>query len=148
MRERGFALVGALLAVVLLGALIVGAFVATTEEVRISGNVGAGALALTAAESVVERDLSAWAAAQVDSLPPAGRVSHSTGWGVFSVTTTLVRLDSTVYWLVADAIDGLAAPGASPAVRRRIGVLLRRVCDSTGKATLFRLEERPWSELF
>lgn len=145
---KGFALIGALIAVVLIGALIVGAFLATTEEVRISRNVGMGARALTAAESAAEADLAGWAAADIDSLAITHRVAHSMSIDGLAVTTTLIRLDSSVYWIVADAADGGMAPGAAPSVRRRIGLLLRRVSDSAGKAALLRLEERPWSELF
>lgn len=146
--KRGFALVAALIAVVLLGALIVGAFVATTEETRISANVGTGLRALSAAESAVEADLAGWAAGEVDSLAIAQRASHSTVVDGLEVTTTLIRLDSSIYWIVGEANNALAAEGPTRSVRRRIGLLVRRVPDSTGNAALLRLEERPWSELF
>lgn len=148
MRNKGFALVAALVAVVLLGALIVGAFVATTEETRISGNVTMGTRAMSAAESVLENDLTGWAAGQVDSLGIAQRAVHSTAVPGFAVTTTLVRLDSSLYWVIADAADGITEPGGTNSVRRRISLLVRRTADSTGQAVLLRLEERPWSELF
>lgn len=145
---KGFALIGALLAVVLIGALIAGAFVATTEEVRISGNVRMGARAMDAAESAIEADLAGWGPGMADSLGVTRRVAHSSVIDGLAVTTTLIRFDSSVYWIVADAGGGDIEPGGTPSVRRRIGVLLRRVSDSTGKGWLSRFEERPWSELF
>jgi hypothetical protein len=142
--RKGFALVGALIAVILIGALIVGAFVATTEEARISGNVRTGAQVLAAAEAAAEGDIAGWAASEADSLAIAQRAVHSTAIGGLAVTTTLVRFDSTLYWIVGEASN----PGSGVSVRRRIGLLLRRQRDSTGKTTLLPLEERPWSELF
>jgi hypothetical protein len=145
---KGFALVGALIGVVLIGALIVGAFAATMEETRISGNVRMGVRALSAAESAAEADLAGWAAGELDSLAVTQRAAHSTFVDGLPVTTTLIRLDSSIYWIVVEANDSALVPAATYGVRRRIGLLLRRVSDSTGKAALLRLEDRAWSELF
>ena len=148
MKRRGFALIGALIAVLLLGALIVGALVATTEETRTSGNVRLSERALYAAESAIEEAVPAWAAAQADSIGISQSVSRASGSGDFTVTTTLLRLDSAVYWLVAESAQWGLAETVRPAVRRRVGVLFYRVFDSVGTAVLFRVGERPWSELF
>jgi hypothetical protein len=145
--RKGFALVAALIAVILIGALIVGAFVATSEETRISGNVKGTARALVAAETVLEGNLTGWAALEIDSLAIAQQAARSDTLDGETVRTTLVRLDSSVYWLVAEAADATAsASGGAP--RRRIALLARRVSDSTGKVSLLRLEDRAWSELF
>ncbi len=65
-----------------------------------------------------------------------------------TVATTLIRLDSAVYWVIADATQGGQMPNQAPVVRRRVGLLVRRVSDSAGKVSLLRLVERSWSELF
>jgi Tfp pilus assembly protein PilX len=142
--RRGFALVASLIAVVLLGALIVGTFVAAEEEIRISTAVKSSARALAVAESSAEGDAAGWASAEADSVPTGGRLERTRIVDGFQVTTTLIRLHSSVFWLVADA-----AEGTGPATNhRKIGVLLRRVTDSAGHGTLLRLEERAWAELF
>jgi type II secretory pathway pseudopilin PulG len=143
-RRAGFALVASLIAVVLLGALIVGAFVSVTEEARIAGGIKSSERILVVAESAVEGDAAGWAILQADSLAAGGRVVRSTVIDGFQVSTTLVRLNSSMFWLIGDAAEG-AIPGSN---HRRIGLLLRRVVDSTGRGSLLRLEERGWSELF
>jgi hypothetical protein len=139
-KREGFALVASLILVVLLAALITGAFVATTEETRVSANASLGERGLDAAESAVEGGIGGWVPSQSDSLAIGGRTARTSTDGKISVTTTLIRLDPTLYWLVAEA--------KTPTIRRRIGVILRRVSDSAGQTTILRLEERRWSELF
>jgi hypothetical protein len=147
-RRGGFALVAALILVVLLGALIAGAFVATTEETRVSASSSLGERGLHAAESAVEGGIGGWVPSQSDSLAIGGRAARTSTDGKISVTTTLIRLDPTLYWLVAEARVGDESGGAAPTIRRRIGVILRRVSDSAGQTAILRLEERRWSELF
>jgi len=142
--RSGVALVASLIAVVLLGALIVGTFVASTEEMRVTSGMRSSARALAVAESAAEGDAVGWAVARTDSLLAGGRAARTTTVDGFQVTTTLIRLNLTVFWLIADVDDGPVPAGN----HRRIGLLLRRVIDSTGHATLLRLEERPWAELF
>lgn len=146
--RRGFALVAALISLVLLGALIVGAFFAATEETRVSAAVRAGARALREAESGAESAIGGWAAVQSDSLNVGQRASRSFAANGVWVTTTLIRLDSTLFWVVGEAEAGEGTPPAGSATRRRIGVLTRRASDSSGRRCLLRLEERSWSELF
>ncbi len=147
-RRRGFALVAAIIIVVLLAALIVGAFIATTEETRISGGVALGERGIEAAETAVERDIAGWGSSQCDSVAIGGRLSRMTSVDGIPVTTTLIRLDSTRYWLIGDAGAGGDLAGRGPLVHRRIGVWVRRVADSAGRGFLFRFEQRAWSELF
>lgn len=145
----GFALVAALISVVLLGALIVGVFVATSEETRIANGIQLAARGLIVAESAAEGDVAEWALVHCDSLIPGARAAHSTLVEGFQITTTLVRLNPSLFWLIADAKSSDGSGHSSPSSsHRRIGLLLRRVADSTGHDSLLRLEERAWSELF
>jgi type II secretory pathway pseudopilin PulG len=147
-RRRGFALVAALISVVLLGGLIVGAFVAVSEQTRTTAGGESVLRALMAAESAAEGDVPGWAEGRGDSLAVGSRTEHTSEVDGFQVTTTLVRLNTHVFWLIVDAGSrGAAAP--NPALgHRRVGLLLRRIVDSAGRSTLLRLEERAWSELF
>jgi hypothetical protein len=134
--------------VVLLGALIVGAFVATTEETRVSSASSLGERSLYVAESALEEALSGWVTVQSDSLTAGQRVARSSTDGKVTATTTLIRLNGSLYWLISEARAGDASEEGAPSIRRRIGVLLRRVSDSAGQTSILRFEERRWSELF
>ena len=146
--RRGFALIASLVTVVLLGALIVGTFLATIEETRVTSGVRAGEGLLDAAESTVETSIGGWVSAQADSVLVGRRTARTSVVGEISVVTTLVRLDSTVYWLVGEATGPSESGTAAAPIRRRVGILLRRVADSTGRRLVLRFEERAWSELF
>jgi Tfp pilus assembly protein PilX len=147
-RRSGFALVAALVAVVLVGALIAGAFVATTEESRVSLNAGLAERSLNAAESAAEGDVADWASQQADSLIAGQRKARSWTSDGMQLTTTLIRLNGTLFVLTGEATGVDHSASGVPSIRRRIGILLRRVADSTGRGSLLRLEERAWSELF
>jgi type II secretory pathway pseudopilin PulG len=147
-RRDGFALVAALVAVILLGALIAGAFVATTEESRAALNAELAERSLNAAESAAEGDAAGWASQQADSMVAGQRKARSGTVDGMQVTTTLIRLNADLFLLVGEASGMDHSASGIPSIRRRIGVLLRRVTDSAGHGSLLRLEERAWSELF
>ena len=147
-RRAGFALVAALLSVVLIGALIVGAFLATTEEVRVTAGEANALHALNSAESAAQASVTGWAAGQADSLAVGQRVSRTITADGIAVEATLVRLDSSVFWLVGDAGTAGRASGGDLPVRRRIGLYLRRGSDSAGRGFFSRFDDRAWSELF
>ncbi|MDQ6717233.1 MAG: hypothetical protein M3Z17_02670 [Gemmatimonadota bacterium] len=147
-RRGGFALIAALLCVVVLGALIVGAFLATNEDVRVTGSESLSLHALSVAESAVQTSFTGWAGSQADSLVIGQSVGHTLTMDGIVVQATLVRLDSSVFWLVADAGTAGREGGADQPIRRRIGLYLRRVSDSAGRGSFMRFEERAWSELF
>ena len=54
------------------------------------------------------------------------------------------RLDTTLFWVVADA--GPARPGSG--VMARVGVLVRVTSVAGGATSVDRIRERWWSELF
>jgi hypothetical protein len=60
------------------------------------------------------------------------------------VIVYITRLDSSLYWLVADA--GSTSPNSG--VARRIGVVVRAKNGSADSITIDRISERAWSELF
>ena len=147
-RRTGFALFAALVAVILLGALIAGAFVATMEEARVSRSVELAERSLNAAESAAEGDVAGWASQQADSLVVGQRKARSWMLDGMQLTTTLIRLNGALYLLAGEATGMDHSASGGPSIRRRVGILLRRVADSTGRGSLLRLEERAWSELF
>ncbi len=142
--RSGFAILAALLALLLIAALIAAAFNATTEETRIGAAAADRQHALLSAESAIEIVLMAQAGSNGDSISVAETKSRVIdGLGV-PVVVYVTRLDSTLYWIVADAGDESVGSGAA----RRIGVLARVRNGPAGSMAIDRIQERAWSELF
>ncbi|MFL5467786.1 MAG: hypothetical protein ACJ79N_12015 [Gemmatimonadaceae bacterium] len=142
--RRGYVLVAALLAMVLIGALAVAATFATTEDTKAGAAAVARDRALNAAESAIAMVV----AQQVGVLPVSigitGATSTSVGGLDVPTTVYLTRLDSTVYSIVAEAVADRSQSGA----RRRIGVWVRAHQRADGSIAIDPIPERPWSELF
>ena len=140
----GFALPAVLLALLLIAALIAGVFNGTTEETRIGTAGAARQTALIAAESAVEigiTTLASW----VDEPIVVGETRQRRIEGLDAPTVVYItRLDSSLYWLVADA--GSTTPNSG--VTRRIGVVVRAKNGSGNSIIVDRISERAWSELF
>jgi hypothetical protein len=143
-RRGGFALAAALLALLLISALVTAVFFAATEETRIGAASARRQLALSAAESAVEMTIAGW---NMDPATPIG-VSGTRGTAIegfeVPVVVHVTRLDSTLYWIVADAAESSSGSGVS----RRIGVAVRVLIAPDHSITIDRISERSWSELF
>ena len=141
--RKGFALAAALLALLLISALITGVLFAATEETRVGIASGERRLALSAAESAIEMTI---AARNLDSVAPIGvSGTRMTAVGGLDspVTVHVTRLDSTLYWIIADA----SAPSPGSHVSRRIGVVVRVLRGADHSIVIDRISERSWSEL-
>lgn len=140
----GFAIPAALLAVLVIAALIAGVFSAVTEETRIGAAAADRQAALVSAESAIEIAISALSASPDESTGVGEtRSRRIDGLGV-PAFVYVTRLDSSIYWLVADA--GATSPNSG--VARRIGVVVRATKGSGDSITVDRIPERGWSELF
>ncbi len=140
----GFALPAALLAVLLIAALIAGAFSATTEETRMGAAAADRQTALVSAESAIEITITALSASADDPIGVGETRSRRVeGLGAPAVVY-LTRLDSLLYWLVADA--GSTSPNSG--IARRIGVVVRATNGSGHSIIIDRISDRAWSELF
>jgi hypothetical protein len=127
--------------VLLIAALIAGVFNAITEETRIGVATADRQHALLSAESAVELTISAF---RNDSMRFGETRSRPVeGLGV-PVVVFVTRLDSSRFWLVADA--GGASPNSG--IARRVGVLVRATTRADRSMTIDRISERAWSELF
>ncbi|MFL5594793.1 MAG: hypothetical protein ACJ785_09300 [Gemmatimonadaceae bacterium] len=141
----GYVLVAALLAMVLIGALAVAAVFATTEDTKVGTAGMARDRALNAAESAISIVMSQRPAVLPASIGVAGTTSNSVGGLDVPTIVYITRLDSSVYWIVAEAA---LAPSQSGA-RRRIGVLVKAVWVSNDSSIVIDpILQRPWSELF
>jgi len=140
----GFVLVGALLAIVLIGALVAGAMFAATEDTK-AGAIGvARDVALIAAESAIGITIRDRAAVMPIAIGAAGTTSFRVGGPGAPAIIYITRLDSTTYWIVSDVV---ANPDRS-AARRRIGVVVMSVQAPDGSITIDPISERWWAELF
>jgi len=140
----GFVLAAALLALMLIAALVAGVLFAATEETRISAASVHRQLTLSAAESAIEATIADWQRRfPATSAVGETRSLRSESLGV-AVAVYVTRLDSTIYWIVADAGDALFQSG----VTRRIGTLVTVKTAPDGSISVDRISERWWSELF
>ena len=140
----GFALPAALLMILLVAALVAGVFNAITEETRIGVAAAERQLALVTAESAVELTITSLSAVTSESIG-IGETSFQSVDGLAAPTMVYVtRLDSSRYWVVADA--GSASPNSG--IARRVGVVVRAARAADGSMTIDRISERAWSELF
>jgi Tfp pilus assembly protein PilX len=144
LNANGFALPAALLAVLLIAALIAGAFGAVTEETRMAAAAADRQHALLSAESALETIIATQSASPLGSIGVGEtRSRHVDGLEV-PVTVYVTRLDSSLYWLVADAGDTSSRSG----IARRIGIVARATSGPAGSMVIDRIPERGWSELF
>lgn len=140
----GFALPAALLMILLIAALVAGVFSAITEETRIGVAAAERQLALLTAESAVELTITSLSAVGGDSIG-IGETRSRPVEGLAAPTMVYVtRLDSSRYWVVADAWS--ASPNSG--IARRVGVVVRAARAAGGSMTIDRIPERAWSELF
>ena len=144
LERKGFVLVAVLIAIVLIGAIAASVIFATTEDTR-AGSAGiARDMALIATESAIAVTLGDPGLALPSPIGVAGTVSHRLDEDGSAVTIYITRLDSAIYWIVADAVPDRARSGA----RRRIGVLVTAVKRDDGFMAIDPVSERYWSELF
>ena len=140
----GFALPAALLAVLLIAALIAGVFGAVTEETRMGAAASDRHHALRSAESALEIVIATQSTSPRDFIGVGETRSRRIDGLEVAVVVYVTRLDSSLYWLVADAGDTSSRSG----IARRIGVVARATSGPAGSMTIDRIAERGWSELF
>jgi Tfp pilus assembly protein PilX len=140
----GFALPAVLLVLLLIAALIAGVFSGTTEEKRIGTAAAERQTALVAAESAIELTITAMSSPGDGPISVGETRSRQIEGLDAPAVVYITRLDSSLYWLVADG--GGTSPNSG--IARRIGVLVRATNGSENSIIIDRISERAWSELF
>jgi hypothetical protein len=143
-RRSGFVLAAALLALLLIAALVTGVFLAATEETLVGAASVERQLTLSAAESAIELTIAAWSREPIGPMDIGVTRTAEIGDLGARVVVHITRLDSTLYWIVADATD----PSNGSRVSRRIGVVVGVRASANHSITIDRIPERSWSELF
>jgi hypothetical protein len=140
----GFALPAVVLALLLIAALIAGVFNGMTEESRMGTAAAARQTSLVTAESAIEVAIMALPSSG-DGPIPVGETRFRQIVGLEAPAIVYItRLDSSLYWLVADA----GSPSPNSGIARRIGVVARVQNGSEHSISVDRISERAWSELF
>lgn len=142
--RRGFALAAALLSLMLIAALAASVFFTTTEEARIGKATADKELALSAAESAIELTIADRSFNLAIPIGVEGARSSAVGGFETPVRVTVTRLDSALYWIVADA----GSFSSHSAAAKRIGALVTIQIAADGSIMVDRIAERWWSELF
>ena len=144
LNRSGFALPAVLIALLLIAALIAGVFNGTTEEKRIGAAAAERQAALVTAESAIEMTIAALSSSADDPMGVGETRSRQIEGRDAPAVVYITRLDSSFYWLVAEA--GSISPNSG--IVRRIGVVVRATNGSEHSITIDRISERAWSELF
>lgn len=142
--RHGFVLAAVLLALLLIAALVAGVVFASGEATRMGIAAGERQRVLAAAEAAVEGVIAGGATLGERQAGVGATMSLVAGDGDVPVAVYLTRLDSTLFWIVADAGPARAGSGISS----RIGALMRLKIGADGSISATRISERWWSELF
>jgi Tfp pilus assembly protein PilX len=144
-RDRnGVALATVLLMLLLVAALVAGAFGAITEETHIGVAARGREIALVSAESALEVTVTGLPTVSYDAMVVGETRNRDVDGLGAPVVVHVTRLDSSLYWLVADAGDAAPASGTA----RRVGVIVRVRRGSGHSITIDRISDRGWAELF
>jgi hypothetical protein len=144
--RKGFAVLLAIFAILLMGALATSMVFAAGEETRASAAALRSTDALSRAESALALAAARtdWAAAMV--LRP-GQVSRMYLTEDPRTAVLIARLDTTLFMLQAIHPDPLTSASNAGFIRR-VGLTIELVRDSAGAIRPLRLPNRAWVELF
>ena len=123
-RREGFALAVAMVAIVVIGALIAGAFFTSTQEYRIGRNSLMDQRAFAAAEAGVTQPIQSWIKQLNLSVLPGKTLDPDTlkiPGGSYAVRR-VTRLDDYTFWVVS---DGYAGPAGSLASHHKVNAVYR-----------------------
>ena len=123
-RREGFALAVAMVAIVVIGALIAGAFFTSTQEYRIGRNSLMDQRAFAAAEAGVTQPIQAW----VKQLNLSMANNTTTNPDTLQITggsyavRRMTRLDDYTFWVTS---DGYAGPAGTLASHHKLNAVYR-----------------------
>jgi hypothetical protein len=132
------------MAMVLIGALAAGVVFATTEDTKAGSTAVARDIAMMATESAIATKISDPTTVLPGTIGPAGTMPYQVGGPGSRVIVYITRLDSAMYWIVADAIPDTVHSGATS----RIGVVVNAVKSDDGSTIINPTFQLAWSELF
>ncbi len=142
MTRRGFALVAALLALVLIAALITGALFASNQESRSAGTQLMDQKVFGYAERSALETAVNWTCPECDLLPVGSVIIRNpVSPPPLESTVYITRLDSAVFLVTGEG--RLSESGAST-VRRRVSIAVKITRDSLGVSKSSRIAGDSW----
>lgn len=119
----GMALAMAMFAIVVIGALIAGAFFASNQDFKIGRNSLVAQRAFSAAEFGLNKTMGEWDRSRNMAINVGGdmKMGYASGDGALD-TVRITRTNGYTYWLVS---EGIASPGTSQETRRRTSMVMR-----------------------
>jgi type II secretory pathway pseudopilin PulG len=142
--RKGFALVAAILAVVLIAALVAGVLFATTEETRASAVGGEREVALDACDGALAMAITESGLLLPDSIGVGGTIASRAGGHGSEVIVYITRLDSTLYSILAESVREPGSVGSA----HRVGIIVRSSIAADHSIVIYPISERPWFEVF
>lgn len=126
-REQGFALAIAIVAIVIIGVLIAGAFFTSMQDQRVGANSLVQQRAFAVAEAGLNRGVADFNTLSLDTLQNGrtrrdGPFDVGTGRDMGRYVLRTTRLNDRTYWMVA---EGVADAGRPTATTRRTNMVLR-----------------------
>ena len=145
-RHRGFILVAALVALVIVALIVTGAFFASGQEHVIVRNELRDQQAFAYAEYAAAKGLESWNAPARDSMS-AGQTQRvaTLSRGRLESDVFVTKLDTALYLVSA---DGRLRSADASGLRRRIGILVRTIRDGAPINPPVRVSGQAWSELY
>jgi hypothetical protein len=121
--REGMALAMAMFAIVVIGALIAGAFFASSQDFKIGRNSLVAQRAFSAAEFGLNKTMGEWDRSRNMAITVGNdlKMGYTTGDGAID-TVRITRINGYTYWLVS---EGVASPGTSQETRRRTSMVMR-----------------------
>jgi hypothetical protein len=146
MPKRGFILVAALVALVIIALIVTGAFFASGQELIVARNELRDQQAFSYAEYAVAKAVESWSVAAADSLTVGQTKRVATlSRGLLDSDVFVTKLDTALYLVSADA--RLRSADAS-GLRRRVAILVRTIQGGAPINPPVRVSGEAWSELY
>ena len=144
--RRGFILVAAIVALVVIALIVTGAFFASGQELVIARHEVRDQQAFAYAEYAAAKALESWNAPARDSMI-AGQTQSVAALtrGLLESDVLVTKLDTALYLVTA---DGRLRSSDASGLRRRVGVLVRTIQDGAPINPPVRVSGQAWSELY
>ena len=144
--RRGFVLVAAIIALVLIALLITGAFFASGQDLAISRAELRDQQAFSYAEYAAAHALENWDAASRQTMSVGQTVAlQSAANPPLESNVFVTRLDSALYLVVA---EGRLATADAYSLRRRVSITVRTIAIGAGRTAPERVAGQAWNEVY
>ena len=145
-QRRGFVLVAAIVALVLIALLITGAFFASAQDLAVSRAELRDQQAFAYAEFALANSLQSWDAAAREMMSVGETVTlQPVADPPLESSVFITKLDSALYTVVA---EGRMTTADANALRRRVGIMVCTVVNGARVSPPERVAEQAWSELY